>query len=102
LRSLLSAPTTLIRGHAAAPALPRHAAAVAPRPAKNKEEEEAIMVVATLLLIGMFLCAIYLTVDRIIEEVRRDKENKRELEDWNAEPPPPKQYEPTRKNKKRA
>jgi hypothetical protein len=57
------------------------------------------MVVATLLLIGMFLCAIYLTVDRVIDEWKRDKETKRELEDWDATP---KEYEPTRKNKKRA
>lgn len=44
------------------------------------------MLIINLLLIAMFLCLIYLTVDRLFEEKRRDKETKRELEDWNAEP----------------
>lgn len=59
-----------------------------------------MMMTATLLLIAMILCAIYLTVDRVVDEIRRDRDNKRELEHWNAAPP--KQYEPTRKTKNRA
>jgi len=55
------------------------------------------MLVATLLLVALVLCAIYLTVDRIVDERRRARENRQELEDWHATP---KQYEPKTKTKK--
>ena len=59
-----------------------------------------MMMTATLLLIAMILCAIYLTVDRVVDEIRRDRDNKRELEYRNAAPP--NQYEPIKKTKNRA
>jgi len=59
------------------------------------------MIILTILVVAMFLCLAYLTVDHVISEIKRDRETKRELDDWNA--PPPKEYDPnTRKTKKRA
>jgi hypothetical protein len=40
------------------------------------------MIIATVLLILTFGCAIFLTVDWVIDELKRDKNNKRELQSW--------------------
>jgi hypothetical protein len=42
------------------------------------------MTIATVLLVLMFGCLIYLTVDWIIDEVKRNRGNQEELERWDA------------------
>jgi hypothetical protein len=42
------------------------------------------MTIATVLLVLMFGCLIYLTIDWIVQEIRRERRNRQELKDWNA------------------
>jgi hypothetical protein len=41
------------------------------------------MTIATVLLILTFGCLIYLTIDLIVQEIKRERANKKELKDWN-------------------
>jgi hypothetical protein len=43
------------------------------------------MTIATVLIILLFVCAIYITVDWIVDELKREKNNKRELDSWLGE-----------------
>jgi hypothetical protein len=43
------------------------------------------MTIAAVLLILMILCATFLTIDWVIDELKRTKNNKAELESWLAE-----------------
>jgi hypothetical protein len=42
------------------------------------------MLTITVLFVAMLLCLIYLTVDWLVDEVKRARANKQELETWDA------------------